>query len=103
MKLALAMPTAAEFPDPGVGDLSQSEYFRAAALDFAKRRRAPICPARCRVLKFSWDRPQNNFSAQPFPVAGRGGSANQEVVLRPIRSVRRIPPHGQQAGLAGGG
>lgn len=52
MKRPLANSPTAEHPKPGVGDPSQSEYLRAAAVDFAKRRRVPICPARCRVLKF---------------------------------------------------
>ena len=52
MNLALARSVTAAYPEPGVGDPSQSEYLRAAAVDFAKRRRVPICPARCRVLKF---------------------------------------------------
>ena len=60
MNLALARSVTAAYPEPGVGDPSQSEYLRASVVDFAKRRRAPICPPRCRVLKFSWDRPQNS-------------------------------------------
>jgi hypothetical protein len=60
MKPAAANRHRRKLPEPGVGDPSQSENLRTTAVDFAKRRRAPISPPRCRVLKFSWDRPQNS-------------------------------------------